>query len=105
MYITNYEKENLYRGTVLKFNYLYQSTYTETDHTLMICEYIPRHEDEAPFALYHIKGFYAGVQKFVFPKEAKVPDAQAISRTWLIENWNNYISDCPIEIVNVYEET
>lgn len=104
MKLVNCNKENLYRGTVLKFNYEYRSTYTNKDHTLMICEHIPI-GDEAPFALYYIKGYYAGVQKFVFPKEAKVQDAQAISRTWLIENWNTYISDCPVDKVHIYEET
>lgn len=104
MKLLNYEKENLYRGTVLKFKYEYQSTYKKKDHTLMICEHIPI-GDEAPFALYHIKGYYAGVQKFVFPKEAKVPDAAAISKTWLIQNWNRYITECPIEKVNIYKET
>ena len=104
MKLMNCNKENLYRGTVLNFKYEYRSTYTKKNHTLMICEHIPI-GDEAPFALYYIKGYYAGVQKFVFPKEAKVQGAQAISRTWLIENWNTYISDCPVDKVYVYDET
>ena len=105
MKLMNYNKENLYRGTVLQFDWEYNSTYTETDHTFMICEHIPSTNVEAPFTLYYIKGYYAGVQKFVFPKEANVKDAAAISRTWLIKNWNKYISECPVEKVNVYEET
>ena len=105
MKLLNYEKENLFRGTVLQFDWEYQSTYTGKDHVLMLCEYVPQNNNEAPFALYHIKGYYAGVQKFVFPKEAKVQDAAAISKTWLIQNWNRYITECPIEKVNVYEET
>lgn len=103
MKLTEYNKEDLYRGTIIKFKHEYQSTYKKKDHTLMICEHAPQNDNEAPFALYYIKGYYAGVLRFIFPKESltKTPMTQAISRRWVIENWNRYIFNSDIKKVKV----
>lgn len=106
MKLTSYPKESLFRGTVFKFKYKYRSTYTKKKHVMMLCEYPYHNEDEAPFALYYVKGYYAGVQVLVFPKEAltKEPYTCAISRDWVIKNWKRFISDSNVKKVKIEEE-
>lgn len=69
----------------------------------MLCEYSVDNEDMAPFALYYIKGYYAGVTKVVLPKEAmtKTPHTIAISRTWLEKNWEKWVHECSPKKVKI----
>ena len=94
--LTGYEKEDLFSGTIFQFKCEYNSTYTKKDHVLMLCECPCPVENASPFALYYIKGYYAGTPLLILPKEAmtKTPHTKAISRTWLEKNWKKYIYDC-----------
>lgn len=73
---------------------------------MMLCEYSHNKEGEAPFALYYIEGYYAGVQVLVFPKEAltEEPNTCAISKDWVIKNWNRFIRDCDVKKVKLKKE-
>ena len=108
MKLIDYEKEDLFRGTVLVVPRDPDPCFLEKEYYFMICEYPYTHkDDQASFALYNVKGYYAGTLQFIFPKEAitKTLHTAAISRTWIIENFKKYIYQQDIEKVEIYEET
>lgn len=89
---------DLERGFILrcKGKYPYESVVD-----FMICE---SYETGKGFVLYVISGYKAGLRFVVLPQES-VPGGNtghAISRKWLMDNWNNWgYADCPIKDVLV----
>lgn len=83
--ISSAEKE-LWRGTVFRFpaKYPYEDLVD-----FMIVEDL---ESECGLSLMVSTGYKSGIKVLSFPKEAKFnTENRSISRSWIIENWNNWI--------------
>ena len=97
MKLINYDKTELYRGTILRFKGKYP--FAEEMVDFMICEYP---QSEGYFALYCISGYHAGQIEYIFPKESNSEKSRSIKTEWIIKNWNTLIyKDCPVNEIEI----
>lgn len=89
MKLTEYEKNCLFRGTVLRIKGSYPFTEDKVD--FMICEFPTAKPDVLGLALFCVSGYEAGHFEYLFPSEAGVPGTVSVDRDWLIKNWNKKI--------------
>lgn len=98
--LVNYEKMELYRGTILRFRGSYPFTEEYTD--FMLTEYPGCNDKCCPFALYCVSGYHAGCLEYVFPLEAKSKDSGSIDKCWLIEHWHdNIYGECNVDEIEI----
>ena len=87
--LTECEKQFLCAGTVFTFTGGYPFDKEPVD--FMLCQYHSGRADRCEFALYCVSGYHSGSLEYVFPKEAKAENAQAVSTQWLKENWKSKV--------------
>lgn len=99
-HLSNWPQENLWRGTVLRV--LESQAPYEVPLDLILAE---SHSSPSGFAFIVTTGYYAGVVLRELPLTA-LADGQvrAISRRWLLENWQIEIYEaCPTSALRIVE--
>lgn len=102
MKLINYEKSELYIGTVFRFKGKYP--FCEEYVDFMLCDYPSCGEGNSPFALYCVSGYCKGHLEYVFPSDAGSENSSSINKEWIIKNWKKKIySECDIDEVEIID--
>ena len=100
MKLTEYQKSDLWHGTIFRFPAGYPF---ESSVDFMLMDYP---HSESGFALYCVSGYHARSLELVLPREAASPVNCSISSQWMAENWSKWVyAECMAADVEIVEKT